>query len=460
MDWAAPIDAAAFVVREMALFAAAGFLLLGVSDLAVDLVWILLRLKRSLSRSVRPACASTLRPPAEPSPVAVFVPAWDEGAVIGSMLAHALRAFDRPDVRIYVGCYPNDPATAAAVRAVRDPRVRLVITRADGPTTKADCLNHLWRALTADEGIAGKRVKAVVLHDAEDVVHSAELRLFDALLERFDLIQLPVLPLIDHSSRWVAGHYADEFAEAHGKELVVRQALGAGLPSAGVGCAISRGALAALAAANGGAPFDPDSLTEDYELGLKLKALGRKAIFVRLPASPGGAAVATRGHFPATFESAVNQKSRWMTGIALSGWDRLGWSGGLAERWMRMRDRQSVLAALVLCASYLALLATAPLASAAALAGRPVELTTPALSVMMMLAALLLLWRLVMRFGFVTHAYGWREGLRSIPRTVVGNAVAMLAARRALQRYGASRATGRTPWGKTDHIFPSRLPAE
>ena len=44
-----------------------------------------------------------------------------------------------------------------------------------------------------------------------------------------------------------------------------------------------------------------------------------------------------------------------MTGIALSGWDRLGWSGGPAERWMRLRDRQSPLAAILIGAGYLAL---------------------------------------------------------------------------------------------------------
>jgi len=36
-----------------------------------------------------------------------------------------------------------------------------------------------------------------VPHDAEDVVHSAELRVLDCLIERFDLVQLPLLPLID-----------------------------------------------------------------------------------------------------------------------------------------------------------------------------------------------------------------------------------------------------------------------
>jgi adsorption protein B len=460
MDWGALIDGGAFVVREISLFAAAGFLFLGASDLAVDFIWLGVRLRRALGLRAAPECAGSLPPPSRPGRLAIFVPAWDEAAVIGQMLRHALAAFAHEDFRIFVGCYPNDSATIAAVASIRDPRLRLVVGAAPGPTTKADCLNGLWEALQADEAAEGKRVKAVILHDAEDVIHSAELRLFDALIERFDLVQLPVLPLIDPGSRWIAGHYADEFAEAHGKELVVREALGAGLPSAGVGCAIARDALAQLAAASGGNPFDPASLTEDYELGLKLKALGRRGAFVRLPALPGGAAVATRGHFPVTLEAAINQKSRWMAGIALSGWDRLGWSGGLAERWMRLRDRQSLLAALILCAAYAALLMAAPLATLAALADHPVELVTPALSLMMTIATLLLIWRLAMRFGFVTRAYGWREGLRSIPRVLVGNAVAMLAARRALGRYRTARRTGAAAWGKTVHIFPSQLPAE
>src|SRR3546814_4599989 len=83
----------------------------------------------------------------------------------------------------------------------------------------ADCLNHLWNALTREERATGTRFKAVILHDAEDVVHSAELRIFDRLVERFDMVQLPVLPLADPQSRWIGGHYLDEFAESHGKDL-------------------------------------------------------------------------------------------------------------------------------------------------------------------------------------------------------------------------------------------------
>jgi adsorption protein B len=459
MDGGVLIDAGALLVREISLFAAAGFLLLGAGDLAIDIIWLGLKLRRRLRRNIPSACAATLAAPAHPGRIAIFVPAWDEAAVIGPMLRHALAAWGTSDFRIFIGCYPNDPETAQVVRSIADPRLRLVVGDCAGPTTKADCLNLLWRALLEEERVAGPRFKAVVLHDAEDVVHSAELRIFDTLIERFDLLQLPVLPLIDRSSRWIAGHYADEFAESHGKEMVVREALGAGLPSAGVGCAISRSALGALAERDG-TPFDPASLTEDYELGLKLKALGRSGAFVRLPAGPNGAAIATRGHFPSRWRDAITQKSRWITGIALSGWDRLGWHGGFAERWMRMRDRQVLLAALLMCAAYAALLMAAPLATLAQLVGHPVQLVTPTLAFMMDVAAALLVWRLAMRFAFVTRCYGWREGMRAIPRVVVSNAIAIIAAREAVGRYLRIRRTGEALWGKTSHIFPSRIPAE
>jgi adsorption protein B len=444
-------------MRETALFAGAGFLLLGAGDLAVDLLWIGGGLRR---RRLALRTLADLPPPRAPGRLVLFVPAWDEGAVIAPMLRAALAAWGEGDYLFYVGAYPNDAATIAAVRSVGDERVRLVVGPVPGPTTKADCLNRLWEALLADESRQGWRAKAVALHDAEDVVHSAERRLFDALVERYDLVQLPVVPLIDRRSRFVGGHYADEFGEAHGKELVVRQALGAGLPAAGVGCAIGRDALARIAARHGGLPFDPACLTEDYELGLRLREAGGRAAFVRLAAAPGAPPVATRAFFPGTFAAAVSQKARWTAGIALAGWDRLGWRGGLAERWMRWRDRQSPLAALLLFAGYAALLLWLLVAARQA-AGGPAPAPLPdALGWLLMASAALLGWRLAMRFGFTAAAHGWREGLLAMPRVPVANLVAILAAASALGRYRALRRTGRASWAKTDHVFPSPVPAE
>ena len=335
-------------------------------------------------------------------------------------------------------------------------RVHSVEVPADGPTTKADCLNHLYDALIEYELASGTRTVAVVLHDAEDVVHPLELKLFARLIDRAAVIQLPVLPLSDPGSRWISGHYCDEFAEAHIKELVVREAVGASIPLAGVGCAIARAPLARLAAMHDGKPFAGNSMTEDYEVGLRLGALGMKTIFVRIPARMGErGVVASRGHFPSTLGGAVRQKARWLGGIALAGWDRLGWGGGLGERWMRMRDRRGPIAALLLLAAYSAALLWSQLWLAEAL-GAPIQARLdPLLITLLIVNAWLLAWRVLMRACFTASAYGFWEGVRSVPRLVIGNLIAMLAAARAVSLHlggGAKR------WDKTRHIFPAELP--
>lgn len=446
------------LTAELALFAAVGFLLFAIDDLAVDMIYFVRRGWRALavySRFPRMS-ADRLPSPMRPGWLAVLVPAWDEASVIAAMLRATLERFEHDEYRLFVGHYRNDPATAIAVASVSDPRVVAVDIGVDGPTTKADCLNRLYAALVAHEAAIGRTAKAVVLHDAEDLVHPLELKLFDRLVEYAGLVQLPVVPLIDPRSRWVAGHYADEFAEAHMKELVVREAMGAAVPLAGVGCAIERVALSRLSARHDGRPFAGTSMTEDYEMGLRLGAIGIKTMFVRIPAELNGrAVVATRGHFPSTLSAAVRQKARWIGGIAFAGWDQLGWSGGAGERWMRMRDRRGPLAALLLLAGYSAAILWAEVALAAVL-GAPIAVSvSPALATLMWLNGWLLGWRLFMRACFTTAAYGWREGVRSVPRTLVANLVAVLAAHRALLIHSAG---GPKHWDKTHHIFPAEAP--
>jgi adsorption protein B len=449
---------------ELLLFSGVGLAIGGLDDLVIDLIWIgrtLWRRATVYSRYSRVDMRS-LQQPCEPGRIAVIIGAWDESAVIGAMLRHAIGVFDHHDYHIYVGVYRNDPATIAAVEAVaaEDCRVRMVNSVLPGPTTKAECLNRIWHRLQQDEEESGVRLKAVVLHDAEDVCHWAELRVFDTLIERFDLVQLPVLPLVDQRSRWVSGHYCDEFAEHHSKQLVVREALGAGVPSAGVGCALSRRAIQAFSDASDGNPFDAASLTEDYEIGLRLREIGGRGIFVRLPTGTGNALVAVRAHFPATLDEAVRQKTRWLTGIALAGWDRLGWSGGIAERWMRLRDRRAILSAVVLASAYLALLLYVLVLAARWWSGRSLATPSPGIEALLMFNAGLLLWRLGMRGIMVGRIYGWREGLRSLPRMLVGNVVAIMAARRAVLRYIGLRGSAPLTWDKTRHIFPHSVPAE
>ena len=442
---------------ELALFAGVGFLVFAVNDLAVDLIFFARRIWRSARVYTRypRTFASTLPPAAEQGLIAIFVPAWDESTVIAAMLRACLQRIEHPDYRIFVGYYENDPATAAAVASVGDHRIEPVEVHSIGPTTKADCLNHLYDALLSYELATARSAKAIVLHDAEDLVHPLELKLFDALIDRAAAIQVPVLPLIDPASRWISGHYCDEFAEAHGKEMVVREAVGASIPLAGVGCAISRDAVARIAALHEGHPFASGSMTEDYELGLRLGGLGLKTMFVRMPVAPRqGAVVSSRGHFPSTLGEAVRQKSRWLGGIALAGWDRLGWRGGWGERWMRLRDRRGPLAAMLLLTGYLAALLWTQFWVAEAL-GAPIRARLdPILITLLTINGWLLLWRIFMRAAFTTSAYGLGQGLLSLPRLIIGNAIAVLASARAVSVYISG---GPKRWDKTRHTFPAEL---
>lgn len=454
------IWALAQATHELALFAAVGLLVGGVDDLLIDWIWMVRTIWRRAAIYTRydRADAASLAAEAKGA-VAVFVPAWREEAVIAAMAATALQRWHGQDVRLYVGCYSNDPATIAAVRELgEDERLRLVINDRAGPTTKADNLNAMWRAMLADEAAEGRRFTAVALHDAEDVVHSAEITVYAALCRRFDLVQLPVLALIERDSgiwrRFVSAHYADEFAESHGKGLTVREALGAGVPSAGVGCGLSRNLLQRIADRHG-EPFDGGTVTEDYELGLRVREMGGRGVFVRIAANKDGGLVAVRAHFPNSIAAAVRQKARWQAGIALSGWRRLGWSGGWAEHWMRLRDRRAILAALVLLCAYVSA-ASLLLLSALGQAPRFTETEL----ILFSICTGLMIWRLAMRALFVGRIYGGTEALASLPRVLLGNLIAMASARRALISYLRLARGAPLRWDKTEHQFPRTMPAE
>ena len=449
--------------HELLLFAAFWFVVSAVDEAAVDISWAWLRLGGRAS-------ATRLPPGLRDSPLlgraAILVPAWHEDTVIGHMIAHMLVSWRQRDFIVYVGCYRNDPATlaAAAAGAGGDARVRLVVNQVDGPTTKADCLNRLYAALRADEARSGVQFRNVVMHDAEDMVHPAALAVIDRALAEVEFVQLPVRPEPQPSSIWIAGHYSDEFTEAHAKTLVVRDALGAAIPAAGVGCGFSREAIASLArlrmAAGEPGPFAAECLTEDYELGLLIARDGGRSRFLRMR-DEDGHLVATRSYFPATLETSVRQKARWIHGIALQGWERLGWSSRPVEIWMALRDRRGPLTAVVLAAAYVLLVIEGVL-GAARLAGW-IDWLEPSPPLRFLIAASLasFVWRCAMRFAFTTREYGLFEGLVAIPRIFVANVIAIMAGRRALSAYIRSLGGAEVSWDKTKHgVHPAAGPPE
>lgn len=439
---------------ELGLFAAVVFILFGLDDLLIDALR-LAGVGRPCDDVVDPAKPVARR-------FAVFVPAWQEGTTLASMLATLSARWAGQDIRIYVGVYPNDPGTmlSAASVAARDPRIRICINQRPGPTTKGDCLNRLWRACVADQQSGRFAASAVVMHDAEDIVDAGELAVFDRLLSRADFVQVPVIPVADSQSRWIGGHYCDEFAEAHQKDVPVRAALGAPLPLAGVGCVVSMAALLRLSDRDG--PFCAGSLTEDYELGIRLSAAGYRGAFAALRTNRGEL-VASRGCFPDQLTPAVRQKTRRMQGIALNGWVRLGWptadGSTLADRligwWMLWRDRRVVVAALAVLAGYAALAlmilarAVYPDALTQALDHNPMFLLLAGVNLT------LLTWRAIARLYCVRRWYGWGQAVLAVLRMPLSNILLIMTARRALMRHWREQRGEQIIWEKTVHRFPA-----
>jgi len=398
--------------------------------------------------------------------IAIFVPARDEAEVIGPMLRNALGTLDYPHYRILVGTYPDDPDTQAAVRAVaaEDSRVLCIVAdHSKEKSSKAANLNILYRAMLELEAGGHPPFNAVALHDAEDVVHPLELYVFNWHIPQMALVQLPVVPLQHADAHWWGHTYLEEFAVAHARDMVVRNWLGASLPSAGVGCAFSRPALDAAIRQNGGQPFRTGSKTEDYELGISLGLQGFPALMAHVPASRlGSACVATRSLFPRTFLASVRQRSRWLLGITLDSWRRFGCPGRLADRYMLLRDRKALpcawlnLVALVLFAHLIALelLSLLP-----AWPDFPplVEPNSPTAALMMFNMAALA-WHSARRAAITARFFGWKEGLLSCPRSVYAIVIHAAAASLAVYDDLCEILTG-TPaaWRKTVHHFPKRF---
>ena len=122
--------------------------------------------------------------------LAMFVPAWDESAVIASMLRATLVALPTTTTGF----------SSAITGTTRQPRQRSQRRRRPIEASKSTMTGRPPRPIASTISTMrwsptsweGRSATAVVLHDAEDVVHPLEFKLFDRLIGRAAVIQLPV----------------------------------------------------------------------------------------------------------------------------------------------------------------------------------------------------------------------------------------------------------------------------
>lgn len=393
--------------------------------------------------------------------IAVFVPLWQEHGVIEKMMSHNLAANRYQPCDFFLGVYPNDSETYAAVRAVerRFPNVHLALCPHDGPTSKADCLNWIYQRMLLHEEQHAARFDVVVTHDAEDLIHPHALEQINRYSGAYDMVQIPVLALPTPLREWTHGVYCDEFAEYQMKDVPMRGAWGGFLPSNGVGTGYSREVLELLASAHTNRVFDPACLTEDYENGFRIHALGRPQIFVPLDRSQGEP-IATREYFPRNFRDAVRQRARWVTGIALQSWEFHGWKAPPRDLYWFWRDRKGLFGNLVVpLANLIFLYGGITWAVSASTGhiwtlGRQLGRVQPWICLSTLgLSAL----QMGIRGCCVARIYGARFALGVPLRTLWGNWINCAATVIALWRFCRARLRGEPlVWVKTAHTYPTR----
>jgi bacteriophage N4 adsorption protein B len=393
-------------------------------------------------------------------------------------LLNTITTIDYHNFLVFVGTYVNDPETQREVEEVmrEHANVTQLIVPHPGPTCKADCLNWIVRGIRDYQDHHGIRFAGVILHDAEDVVDTLSLKLFNCLMPEWDLVQIPIISL---ARRWwdlIGGHYMDEFAEAHCKELRVRQWFAGIVPGAGVGTGYSMRALDAAAAAAGGDSFSTDSLTEDYEFSFRAHRLGLRQTFVQFPVErkmPRWSFVhlrsrlvdqrdfiTTREFFPHLFWASVRQKTRWVIGIALQGWKRFAWRGNWRVRYLYFRDRKALFTQQFMALGYIVALGLLSLQISSALFPDRYIFAPPfeddsALWDLFYINVGLFLNRLAHRHFWTCRVYGWSQLPLILPRYLAANLVNYIAVTRATLRYWKHLRTNEPiGWDKTAHSFP------
>lgn len=463
-------------IRNLIIVVAMAIFVSSVDDLFVDISYWALRIWNLLLSPFRRQPKQSRLVRRKEQRIAIMVPAWQEADVIEAMLNYAVGHITYKNYDIFVGVYPNDPATRDAVKKAQANHSNIFLCENvhKGPSTKADCLNGVLSGIFETEKKTGKPYDIFILQDAEDVIHPFSLKVLNYYIPTNDMVQLPVRSLPRRWHQLVASQYMDEFLELHMKDMMVRAAMTNNVPSAGVGTGFSRKAISTLKDNNDGLIFSEDSLTEDYEIGMRLQEYELKGAFVhyrarvRVEGKSGRErwrkeVVAIQEYFPHTFRASVRQKSRWILGISFVGWQTIQWRGSLANRYWLMRDRKVLLTGPTSALGYLIVLNV--LITWALVEVMPELRDLPPLIdkghwIWFFIYAnfFFLANRLLHRGLFVGLAHGLRYVWLSPLRAIVANVITFFAWFRAARQFAWSGLTGaRLKWEKTVHAFPEQI---
>ncbi|MBU3160769.1 phage adsorption protein NrfB [Clostridium frigoris] len=413
-----------------------------------------------------------------PTLIAIFVPAWREEKVISDMLQNNLSMinYSKSFYHIFVGVYPNDLETQAAIRPLLSiyKNLHMVINYINGPTTKANNINNIYANLKIHEEITGISFDIVIIHDSEDIIHPTSLKLVNFLIQskKYSAVQLPVFPLQPYPTlkkffiNLTSGTYADEFAENHFRTMVARENANLIVPSAGTGFAISRTALYKIEENRSDhLILNQNSLTEDYELSLYMQKMGIDVHYflqglerVLSNSKIVKEYIATREFFPNTLHEAVKQKARWIYGIAFQSAKYIKLKDySPSQKYSIIHDWKAKYANIIIAPCYFIIFYVI----LAYIISLPTLVSYKSLGWYLSLVLTIMAFeRQIMRAMALKNVYGWRSAILSnfllpiLPiRFTWGNIINFLATLSAwrIHLFGSSKT--KSKWAKTEHSY-------
>lgn len=444
----------------LALIVVLGGLIYTLDDLFIDLYALVNRIKPQLVTS---DFIARIKSTPEKN-IAIIVANWKEADVIGPMIRGNLRNLDYNNYTFFIGIYPNDTPTWEASRKLEDlypHKVVVIVNTQNGPTSKGQMLNEMARHIFKSEHKTGMKFDLMLMQDSEDVLHRYSLRLMNYFSSVADFVQIPVFSFNVAAKSLVGGVYIDEFAESHTKDLLVREALGAAVPSAGVGTLLSRSLVLSLQDTQNGDFLKEDTLTEDYHLGMMTKELGFKSKFACVEYEKENGQrefIATREYFPSNFQASMRQKSRWTLGIAYQGVDNLQWRGATIDKYFMWRDRRGPWNSVLIILSTILLLQFMVASSFNVI---PEVLTSTAFQTLLMFNMVNMTVRVIQRMRAVARTNA-RKHVWLVPvRWLLANVINIGATYKAYRQYQEGVRTGKRPvWIKTEHRLPEHFGSE
>ena len=426
-------------------------------DLFVDLCAIVFRVKpQELDAQLK---KQILRTPQKR--IGIIIANWKEDEILYQMISGNIENIQYENYVFFIGVYPNDEKTWAVAKSLESnfSQVQVIVNDRPGPTSKGQLLNHMADQISKmGQTYPHLACDLLLMQDSEDILHPLSLKVFNYYSEKADFVQIPVFSFPRLWSEFVGATYMDEFAESHTKDLLVRQKLGAAIPSCGVGTCMSQPLIARMKSIQNNQLLNENSLTEDYQLGLTSHFEGFQTLFVCLYQKTSDGKIdwiATREYFPAQIKSSIKQKTRWTLGIAFQGTMFLGWQGSFVNKYFLFRDRKGPINSFLLLLSTIYLLVFI-LNHMMGPAETPAFLQNDVIKSLMFLNFAHMIWRIFQRSRHVMRIYSAQEGILAILRWPLGNMINFSAGVYALQKHLHSiRTKTRPQWDKTQHQIPT-----